>query len=268
MSTAFSFNQESGLLTMMLNNNPVVINTSHRYFSKIKSLLISEADEADILKLVNKAIIKARDISKASNGKVTLKNGRVMLNGKELHNAMVTRVYDFIREDLPFQHLLSFMENVFENPSCRAQDELFTFLEHQNLPITDDGCFYAYKAVGVDYMDLYSHTINNGVGNTIKMKRPMVDDDCTRGCSKGLHCGTLEYATQYGRSGSRMLIVKVNPKNVVSVPKDCSCQKVRVCEYLVHSEYSKPLTDPTYNDDLRSYSSMDDYEDDLDWNDI
>ena len=38
-----------------------------------------------------------------------------------------------------------------------------------------------------------------------------------------------------------MVIVKVNPKDVVSVPTDCECQKVRTCEYQVIADYEGPL---------------------------
>ena len=42
-------------------------------------------------------------------------------------------------------------------------------------------------------------------------------------------------------SGDRVVIVKVNPKDVVSVPTDCECQKVRTCEYQVIADYEGPL---------------------------
>jgi hypothetical protein len=121
--------------------------------------------------------------------------------------------------------------------------ELYTFLEHKNLPITEDGCFLAYKAVTSDYKDKWTQQIDNSVGETVSMQRRKVNDDCGMGCSDGLHCGALEYVEGYRseHSGDRVVIVKVNPKDVVSVPTDCECQKVRTCEYQVIADYEGPL---------------------------
>lgn len=265
MSVAFSFNQDSGSLTMVLKNKPVVINDRHRYFTRIKQMLVSGESEDKILKMVESVAIRPQDVRQVSKGRAEVRNGKVYLDGKEVHNAVSQRIYDFIRQDLPFDHLLRFLENVKKNPSHRAQEELFTFLEHQNLPITPDGCFYAYKAVQPNLMDIYSGTIDNSIGNVISMERPDVDDDCTRGCSKGLHCGTLEYAESYGGSNCRLIIVKVNPADVVSVPKDCSCQKVRTCKYICHVEYEKPLVDPMYDDNMQSAVTQ---YDDIDWDEV
>ena len=75
------------------------------------------------------------------------------------------------------------------------------------------------------------------------MQRRKVNDDCGVGCSDGLHCGALEYVESYRAeyAGDRVVIVKVNPKDVVSVPTDCECQKVRTCEYQVIADYEGPL---------------------------
>ena len=42
-----------------------------------------------------------------------------------------------------------------------------------------------------------------------------------------------EYASTFG---PRMVLVKVNPTWLVCVPYDCSCGKVRICEYEVLKE--------------------------------
>jgi hypothetical protein len=122
------------------------------------------------------------------------------------------------------------------------------------------------------------------------MNRARVDDNRAVGCSDGLHAGALNYVASYGsvESGDRIVIVKINPKDVVSVPSDCNCEKLRTCEYLVVGEYqgelSKPLysstfTDDDYEDDEDDYDidndywdqfdedEEEDYEDDEDWDD-
>jgi hypothetical protein len=139
--------------------------------------------------------------------------------------------------------MIRFLANVLENHSNRAVQELYTFLENKNLPITEDGCFLAYKAVTSDYKDKWTNKIDNSVGETVSMQRRKVNDDCGMGCADGLHCGAIEYVEGYRSEhyGDRVVIVKVNPKDVVSVPTDCECQKVRTCEYQVVADYEGPL---------------------------
>ena len=93
----FSFNEQSGSLTVVLNNSPVVISTSSRHFDKIKRMLVANSSEKDILATIKKINIDEQTLKQETGGRVTLNaSKRVCLDGVELHNAMVTRVYDFI----------------------------------------------------------------------------------------------------------------------------------------------------------------------------
>jgi hypothetical protein len=132
------------------------------------------------------------------------------------------------------------------NPSKRAVDELYTFLEHRALPITDNGNFLAYKAVREDYTDKYTGKFLNTIDAVLEMPRNKVDDDKNVGCSYGFHAGTVEYAKDFmGREG-HLMIVEINPADVVSIPTDCQFQKLRTSKYKVVGEYEIDLTDPLY----------------------
>jgi hypothetical protein len=74
-----------------------------------------------------------------------------------------------------------------ENPSYRAVNELYGFLEKNRLPITPDGHFLAYKKVRDDYKDIHSGTMDNSVGKIVEMERNQVNDDKNQTCSSGLH---------------------------------------------------------------------------------
>ena len=132
-----------------------------------------------------------------------------------------------------------------ENPSDHAIVELFDFMQHEHLPITDDGHFLAYKAVNKDFKDKWSGTFDNSVGNTVEVDRDNVDSNRNNGCSKGLHVGSLDYVKGYGSedSGDQFLVVKVNPMDVVSVPHDSRYQKLRCCKYEVVALFTDPLKD-------------------------
>jgi hypothetical protein len=145
----------------------------------------------------------------------------------------------------------------------QSQKELYDFLEHEHLPITEDGHFLAYKAVRSDFKDKYRGVFDNSVGKVCQMQRAKVDDDRSRGCSDGLHAGALNYVASYGNldAGDKIVIVKINPKDVVSVPSDCNHEKLRTCRYEVVGEYEGELLKPLYKADF----SQDDYEDDEDY---
>jgi hypothetical protein len=173
--------------------------------------------------------------------------------------------------------MLKFLENLYKNPSYRAITELYTFLANKALPITDDGCFLGYKSVIVyhgsdivgldgnqikdgDLVDKYTgKSYRNNVGDNPQMLRFKVDDNCERHCSQGLHVGAIPYVKSY--TGDKIMLVKVNPANVVSVPTDANCQKVRVCSYEVIGEYESDLND-SYDG---RYAPIED--DDEEWDD-
>jgi hypothetical protein len=158
------------------------------------------------------------------------------------------RVLQFMDEGLPFEPLLKFHERLAANPSRRAVQELYKFLENKNIPIGPDGCFYGYKSVRLDWKDIHSGTFSNHIGAVLEMPRNQVDDDCHRTCSYGFHVGALEYVRDFGgsRENKHMIIVKVDPADVVSVPIDYNGQKMRVCKYVVVSEYTGPLPETYY----------------------
>ena len=196
---------------------------------------------------------------------VEVKNGKVLYQGEEVHGSISKRILEFMKKGLPFQPLVNFLNNLMENPSMQSQTELYDFLEHELLPITEDGCFLAYKAVRSDYMDKYAGTFDNRVGNVCEMPRARVDDNRSVGCSKGLHAGALNYVASYGNadSGDRIVIVKIHPKDVVSVPSDCNHEKLRTCRYEVVGEYQGELLKPLYKSEFNEDSYYDEDEDNL-----
>ncbi len=118
-----------------------------------------------------------------------------------------------------------------------SRRELYLFLEAANLPITDDGCFMAYKAVRGDFRDKHSGKFDNSPGVTHQMPREHVDDDRERTCSYGFHAAAYEYARNFlGAGGDKLVAVKINPADVVSVPSDYNNQKLRCCKYSVMFE--------------------------------
>jgi hypothetical protein len=263
MSVPFMF--VDGNLTLVLNNKSYQVLPDHLNYKMILEVLpTASADE--LLDMV--------DIQKAvtvySQGLVEIKEGRVLYDNEEVHGSISKRILEFMSKGLPFQPLVNFLNNLMDNPSMQSQQELYDFLEHEHLPITEDGHFLAYKAVRSDYMDKYAGKFRNKVGDICKMTRSKVDDNRSIGCSQGLHAGALNYVASYGNvdSGDKIVIVKINPKDVVSVPSDCNHEKLRTCQYEVVGEYQGELLKPLYSANFHEddyHDDEDEYDNDYDW---
>jgi hypothetical protein len=97
--------------------------------------------------------------------------------------------------------------------------------------------------------------MNNSVGEIVEMERNEVDDNKDRTCSTGLHFCSQDYLNHFG--GERVVIVKINPRDVVSIPSDYNDSKGRACRYEVVGElgvdpdeaFDKPVQENanTYN---------------------
>lgn len=248
-----------GNLTLILNNKAHQVLPDHiNYRLILEALPTATNDELAELVDIEKAV------ANFSDGLVEVKNGKVFYQDEEVHGSISKRILEFMSKGLPFQPLVNFLNNLMENPSMQSQKELYDFLEHELLPITEDGHFLAYKAVRGDYMDKYAGKFDNHVGKVCEMQRAKVDDNRSVGCSQGLHAGALNYVAGYGNAdaGDRIVIVKIHPKDVVSVPSDCNHEKLRTCRYEVVGEYQGELLKPLYKSEFNEDEYYED-EDDL-----
>jgi hypothetical protein len=248
-----------GNLTLILNNKAYQVLPDHiNYRLILDALPTATSDELVELVDIEKAV------ASFSDGLVEIKNGKVFYEDEEVHGSISKRILEFMSKGLPFQPLVNFLNNLMENPSMQSQQELYDFLEHEHLPITEDGHFLAYKAVRSDYMDKYAGKFDNRVGQVCKMTRSKVDDNRSVGCSQGLHAGALNYVAGYGSAdaGDHIMIVKINPRDVVSVPSDCNHEKLRTCMYEVVGEYQGELLKPLYKADF-SEDTYDDEDEDI-----
>lgn len=156
-------------------------------------------------------------------------------NGAEVPEVLAKKIFTFHQEGLDTTPLVKFAERLSLNPSQQSAQRLYGCLRVNHHPILPDGRFLAYKRVGPNFMDLYSGTIDNSVGTKPTVSRSQVDDNNHQTCSKGLHVASFEYAAEsYCNSPENpLLIVAVDPADVVAVPRDYNQQKMRVCSYEV-----------------------------------
>jgi hypothetical protein len=120
---------------------------------------------------------------------------------------------------------------------------LYKFLEHNGHPITQDGCFIAYRGVTKDFKDPHTRTFDNSVGSICEMPRDQVDDNPDNTCSSGLHVACYSYANGFGKV---TVEVKVDPVDVVCVPRDYNGTKMRVCKFEVLNVVQNENTQQLY----------------------
>ena len=176
-------------------------------------------------------------VAKYSSGNIEVRGNEILWKGEVFHNALATRLLEMIEVGLPIEPMINFMENLMKNPSKRSVEQLYTFLERNKLPITQDGHFLAFKKVRAKtYMDIHSNTVRNAIGDVVEMDRNKVDDNPNNTCSSGLHFCSETYLPHFGGSGEPVMILKINPADVVSIPVDYNGAKGRCCKYTVVAE--------------------------------
>jgi len=225
-------------ITLMVDGTTHTVTEQHPNYAAIR-----EAVKTKQLDGIESLINISSKVAAFGDGKVTVDNGRVLYEGEELHGAVVDRILDMIREGFDADPMLAFLENLMKNPSKRAVDELYLWLEKTSLPITEDGYFLAYKKVRDDYKDYYTGTMDNSVGQVLEMPRNKVDDNRDQTCSYGLHFCSLSYLPSYYGGQGKVMIVKVNPADVVSIPSDYNNAKGRACRYEVIGEHVSETTE-------------------------
>ena len=213
------------------NRAPILIDSSHINFKAVVEAIKSK----DWDYALEMASVSAY-INKVSYGNVTVTDEAVFYKGQPLSSYLATTLHNFFIEGLPVEHYCKFLDNLMSNPSMVSRNELYLFLEAANLPVTEDGCFLAYKAVTEDFRDKHSGKFDNSPGVTHSMPRAEVNDDRNETCSYGFHAAAYEYAKGFMSHGDKLVAVKINPADVVSVPSDYDNQKLRTCKYTVEFE--------------------------------
>ncbi len=226
---SYPFLIQGSNITVIIGNTPHTISKTHITYERVK-----EAIKAGDWDTVKDIIEPRKMVLNYGRGHVSIKGETLYWKDKELHSSLATRMIAMLQEGFPIEPMVAFMENLMANPSRQAVNELYGFLEKNNLPITPDGHFLAYKRVREDYLDCHSGTMDNSIGRIVEMERNEVDDNRNNTCSAGLHFCSHSYLAHF--SGARTVIVKINPRDVVSIPSDYNDAKGRACRYEVIGE--------------------------------
>jgi hypothetical protein len=226
---AYPFVIQGNNIVVVIGNRPHTISRTHITYQKVLDAI--KAQDWDTVKEI---VDPKKIVLNYGQGNVEVQGDKLFWKGEELDTGLAQRMIQMLQDGFPIEPMVNFMENLYQNPSKRAVTELYSFLEKNNLPITPDGYFLAYKKVRDNFFDVHSGTMDNSVGNVVEMERNKVDDDKNNTCSTGLHFCGMSYLNHFG--GERTVIVKINPRDVVSIPSDYNDAKGRACRYEVIGE--------------------------------
>jgi len=234
MSVPYIINENT--VTVFVEGDSFSFDKDHCNYDKIIKEI--EADETNIENLI-KLVDMRRAVENFVEGNIQIEDGELFYKGILVDNFVSNKIFDMIEEEVNVTPLIRFLDKLMSNPSKWAIDELYGFLDYGKLPITPDGDFIAFKKVRYDYKDIHTGSIDNSVGKVVTMLRGMVDDDKNKTCSSGLHFCSKEYLSSFGSNRKepekedRIVILQINPRDVVSIPTDYNNTKGRCCKYTI-----------------------------------
>lgn len=254
-----TFQTEEGTdyVTFIGPNGPRVTNDQHHNYAKIVGLLRQSVDPAaepvdpyHVDELFDIEGTLAKKFERLSE-RVLVRQGKIFFDGEPINNTLTDQLLRWLDEDgQSVQPLVNFWENLAANPQEDSRERAYDWLASEKFTITEDGEIVGYKSVRKDRNsnpeDPIFHSINGGpaivddmehesgpvpqcCGSVVEIARGQVTHDPHRDCAYGLHVGTYGYAR--GFAGETVLEVRVNPRDIVSVPN--GGDKMRVCRYTV-----------------------------------
>ena len=288
------------IITSVFNNSPLRISVSYLKNGDLKQLAIYSEDINSFIEKEPNLETESDFVNAFVNNKdelLTKLVNRYDLVSKDEANDIVSsnlkKEVDINKVAVPLQQFIldllnskeyteedvkawsTFAKRLQKNIDPYIRQQLFDFLHYlivteKSLALTPEGEFIAYKGVkdnldsyhsGYAYVDneRVNGNIPNKIGSTISMKRYDVQADPASLCSFGLHVGSYSYANNFGET---VLLVKVAPEDVVSVPNDYNGQKLRCCKYKVLKVVDTPIKNKVYkpiNSDIMLTDLPDEY---------
>jgi hypothetical protein len=234
-------------------DNPVLMADSrHPHFSAIVDAI--KAGDTSVFDLFDVGTGVAKRFEQITD-RVSYDGRQILFDGDPIHNALADQVQRALEAgEQSYLPLAKFWEKLASNPNEHSKTQAYDWLAAHKFQITEDGDVVGYKGVHTSGSGEYISTwasqvpstpsafvdgvpvpplskVPNRLGTVVTLPRSEVKHDPNVACSRGLHVSTHSYAESYVRG--TVLEVHVNPRDIVSVPKDGRGEKVRVCRYKI-----------------------------------
>jgi hypothetical protein len=256
---SFDSNKPSWLITdehatiVFRGKEPKILSASTELYAKVLEALLVKKDYALVEKLLFPEVLLAQE----TKGALKSSSVGTIRDNENLPVDPVVRDYleEFLDKGYSLEPLVALAKNIKRAHNQFVRDQMVRFLRAGKLPLTEDGCFIAFRGVYKveendtemfsrgfkvgDFIDNYSKSIRNNVGDAPRMAWEQVDQNPHQTCSAGLHVGSWAYMGHY----HHIVAVKVNPADVVSVPYEYGDQKMRCMSFEVMKSGIKSPTD-------------------------
>lgn len=243
-------------VTVVLNGRTYTVPTKPEIIQALKD----GATLDEWLELLNVSV--SNTLSKVFQAVPYLQDGSVLqfnedgtVINTETGEEYKSEVFDSVKKlrelGIPVDNVIQFFKKLVKNPSENSRQQLYNFVKANEIVINSSGNLVLYKSTKIDGLSAHNGNepvkvngqtfigrIPNIVGSVIEMDRELVDENPKEACSVGLHVANFEYAKDFAE---RLLLVEVEPQDVVSVPEDYNMAKVRVCRYKILSQVEEKL---------------------------
>ena len=230
-----------------VNYHEIIVALKGKAFDKIEGLINITRRIADFVG-VNSGRIQVDPVA-----------GIVLFQGMEIHNVLTKRILDMMEEGFDISPMVKLLDNMLENPSCAAIPRLYDWMEAGKLPITEDGCFIAFKRVSDDLTSFHDRNTVHVIGQRTEMPRSQCDENQNNTCSSGLHFCSQGYLPSYCGGQGRVLVLKIHPRDVVAIPFEYGTHKGRCCAYTVIGELTNDYRQRVETENPLTQSVVTDY---------
>ncbi len=120
----FPFLIQGSNVVVVIDNTPHTISKTHITYQKVV-----DAIKAGDWETVRDTINPKKVVLNYGAGNIAVQGEKLFWKGTEMHGAIVNRMIEMLQSGFPIEPLANFMQNMMENPSFRAVNELYGFLE-------------------------------------------------------------------------------------------------------------------------------------------
>lgn len=204
-------------------------------------------------------IISPKNFLASGNLQFDEKTGEITFNGYRLKNNLTDRIHEYWSLGIPVEPMIRLLKNIMGHEIEYMAEELFDFLEHNNLPITEDGCFLAYKLTKEDGSPFYhaSSEIRYSVGKVIEMPKYKASTDRETCGGAGLYFGNPKYWGEGEFEGKawigsgKMFLAKINPRDVTAIPRHykdgkAKCWRMEIVKEFTPESVKEVFSSPVY----------------------
>ena len=224
------FDDGNALTVYLANGDIGVWHKDNPDYAKVKELAKKEEwIEIEVLHNKPKAILEG-EVEVTDNAvKIKTKNGSTELDDDR---SSLVKFIKLLKKkgviDTRIDEIKPFLKKMFENKYIDAVTEIYDFCTQMDFEITKDGNFLAYKNVNDDLSSIWDNgQTKHKIGEYTEVSEFCTDRNQT--CSQGLHFCSKGYLSGY--SGSKTIIVEIDPRDVVSIPIDYNNMKGRCRRY-------------------------------------